>query len=173
LPDGTPVLLGPPSPDGAVPALSVPGSRLASALDTVAGVDVLADCGRIRTSSPALEVVQAARYVVVVVTPTVEGVAQVQSRLSGLGLPPGRVAAVTVGQRPYRPDEVGSALDLPIIGALAEDRKGADGLAAGRPIVNGQLLRSASVLGRQLVARLVPLVSAPTLGGAGADGSSA
>jgi hypothetical protein len=171
LADGTPVLLGPPAPDRASPALSVLGPRLASVLDSIAGVDVLADCGRVGSRSPALEIVQAARYVVVVATPTIEGVAHVRARLPGLGLPPGRVGVVTIGQRPYRPDEVASALDLPVIGALAEDRKGADGLAAGRPMFNGQLLRSASVLGRQLLARLVPLVPAEGRGPAAANGS--
>ena len=41
----------------------------------MAGVDVPADCGRIHARSPSV-VVRATRYVVVVVTPTIEGVAQ-------------------------------------------------------------------------------------------------
>jgi hypothetical protein len=158
LADGTPVLLGPTAPERAMQTFSLLGPRLATALDAIAGVDVLADCGRVDTQSPALEVIRAARYVVAVVTPTIEGVAHVHTRLSSLGLPPGRVAAVTVGQRPYRPDDVGAALGVPVIGVLADDRKGADALAEGRPAINGQLLRSATVLGRQLAARLVPLV---------------
>jgi hypothetical protein len=170
LADGTPLLLGAATPEGAVHAISILGARLAAACDSIAAVDVLADCGRIWSKSPALEVVHAARYVVVVVTPTIEGVAHVQARLQGLGLPPGRAAAVTIGQRPYRPDDVGRALDLPVIGALADDRKGADALAAGRPMLNGPLLRSASVLARQLVARLVPLVSTPSSGSDGTGG---
>jgi hypothetical protein len=169
LPDGTAVLLGPAAPDRVEQALSVLGPRLASAFDAMSGVDVLADCGRIDANSPVLKVVQAARYVVVVVTPTIEGVGLIQARRSGLGLPAGRVAVVTIGQHPYRPDEVATALDVPVIGALANDRKGAEALTAGRPAPNGQLLRSASVLGRQLVARLVPLVSAETPGSPLAD----
>lgn len=171
LSDGTPVLLGPTSADHVAPAMSTLGPRLASALDAMAGLDVLADCGRIRTNSPALEIVRAARYVVIVVTPTIEGVAQVQARLPGLGLPPGRAAIVTVGQHPYRPDEVASALNLPVIGALADDRKGADALASGHPLLNGALLRSANVLARQLVTRLVPLTPAQPHETATANGS--
>jgi hypothetical protein len=158
LADGTPVLLGPMAPERAVQTVSLLGPRLATALDAIAGVDVLADCGRAHSKSPALDVIRAARYVIAVVTPTIEGVAHVETRLSSLGLPPGRVAAVTVGQHPYRAQDVAAALGVPVIGVLADDRKGADGLAEGRPALNGQLLRSATVLGRQLSARLVPLV---------------
>jgi hypothetical protein len=171
LADGTPVLLGPTAPDHVVPAMSALGTRLASTLDAIAGLDVLADCGRMRTNSPAQEIIRAARYLVIVVTPTIEGVALVEARLPGLGLPPGRAAVMTVGQHPYRPDDVASALNLPLIGALADDRKGADALAAGRPMLNGQLLRSASVLARQLVSRLVPPVPAHPHGTAAANGS--
>jgi hypothetical protein len=171
LSDGTPVLLGPTSADHVAPAMSTLGPRLASALDAMAGLDVLADCGRIRTNSPALEIVRAARYVVIVVTPTIEGVAHVQTRLPALGVPPGRAAVVTVGQHPYRSDEVASALKLPVVGALADDRKGADALASGHPLMNGQLLRSANVLARQLVSRLVPLQPMQPHGTAAANGS--
>ena len=44
----------------------------------MAGVDVPADCGRIHARSPSI-VVRATRYVVVVVIPTIEGVAQAQA----------------------------------------------------------------------------------------------
>ena len=162
LPDGTPVLLGPTVPGRAASALSSLGAQLASALDGIAGVDVLADCGRIHARSPAVEVVQAARYVIVVVTPTTEGVAHVQAHLDGLGLPPGRAAVVTVGQRPYRADEVATALGLSVLGALADDHRGADALNDDRPASNGALLRSTTVLARQVASRLVPVVTTNT-----------
>jgi hypothetical protein len=158
LADGTAVLLGPVAPDRAAPALSVLGTRLASALDAMPGVDVLADCGRIDSRSPALDVVHAARYVVVVVTPTLEGVAHVQARVESLRLPPGRVALVSIGQRPYPPDEVAAALGLPLLGALADDRKGADDLAGSRLTRRSELWRSAAALGGQLAPHLTPPV---------------
>jgi hypothetical protein len=155
--DGTPVLLGPCAPDRAASALSVLGPRLAFALDAVPGVDVLADCGRISNRSAALDVVLAARYVVLVVAPTVEGVAQAQARLATIELPPDRLAVVTVGVRPYGPREVGTALGVPTIGSLANDQRAASELMAGRPPRRSELWRSATALSTHLAARLLPL----------------
>jgi hypothetical protein len=151
------VLLGPTAPDRAASALSVLGARLAFALDAVPGIDVLADCGRISSRSSALDVVLAARYVVLVVAPTLEGVAQAQARLASIDLPPGRLAVVTVGTRPYDQREVGSALGVPVIGALADDHRSASDLLAGRTPRRSELWRSATAVSAHLSARLLPL----------------
>ncbi|HEY2303786.1 MAG TPA: hypothetical protein VGH66_17925 [Acidimicrobiales bacterium] len=157
LSDDTAVLLGPVAPDRAASALAVLGPRLGVALDAMAGVDVLADCGRIHPRSPSADVVRAARYVVIVVTPTLEGVAQAQSRLAGLDLPPGRLAVMTVGRRPYDPIEVANALQVAVLGSLADDRRAALELNAGRLPRRSELWQSATALGAELAARLVPL----------------
>jgi hypothetical protein len=156
--DGTVALLAPVAPERAASALSVLSTRLAVALDALAGVDVLADCGRIDTRSPALELTRSARYVVLVTVPTLEGVAHSQGRLKSLELAPGRVAVLTIGSRPYRPDEVGAALDLPVLGSLANDRRGADELAAGRVGRRSELLRSATAVAERLASHLAPVV---------------
>ncbi len=157
--DDTAVLLGPVAPDHAASALSVLGARLGVALDALAGIDVLADCGRIHQHSPALGVIQSARYVVLVVTPTIEGVAQAQSRLAGLDLPPGRLAVMTIGRRPYDAIEVGEVLQVAVLGSLADDVHGAADLNASRSPRRSELWQSASVLGAELASRLVPLGS--------------
>jgi hypothetical protein len=57
------------------------------------------------------------------------------------------VAAVVVGQRPYAPDAVAAALDLPLAGAVSWDRRGAASLWAkgAEPAgVRSQLVRSAA-----------------------------
>jgi hypothetical protein len=151
------VLLGPTAPDHAASALSVLGARLAFALDAVPGIDVLADCGRISSRSAALDVVLNARYVVLVVTPTLEGVAQAQARLASIDFPPGRLAVVTVGTRPYDQREVGSTLAVPVIGTLANDHRAASDLMAGRPPRRSELWRSATTVSAHLSARLLPL----------------
>jgi hypothetical protein len=156
--DNTPVLLGPLAPDRAASALSVLGPRLAVALDAMVGVDVLADCGRIHPHSPTLDVIRCARYVVMVVTPTLEGVAQAQARLSSVELPPGRLAVMTIGHRPYGASEVAGALEAAVLGSLADDRRAAFELNAGRPPRRSDLWQSATALGAELVSRLVPLV---------------
>jgi hypothetical protein len=162
LSDDTAVLLGPVASDHAASALSVLGPRLGVALDAMAGIDVLADCGRIHQRSPALEVIQSARYVVLVVSPTVEGVAQAQSRLAMLELPAGRLAVMTVGRRPYDPIEVGNVLQVAVLGSLADDRRGADELNAGRSPRRSELWQSAAALGAELAARLAPFAISTT-----------
>jgi hypothetical protein len=157
LSDDTAVLLGPVAPDRAASALSVLGPRLAVALDAMAGVDVLADCGRINHHAATLDVLHAARYVVIVVAPTVEGVAQVQARLPLLELPAGRLAVLTIGRRPYDAVEVGDVLQIAVLGSLAEDRRAASELNAGRPPRRSELWQSAIGLGAELAGRLIAI----------------
>ncbi|HSS10491.1 MAG TPA: hypothetical protein VLL25_11435 [Acidimicrobiales bacterium] len=156
--DGTVALLAPVGPERTASALAVLGTRLGVALDALTGVDVLADCGRIDSRSPALEFARSSRYVVLVVAPTLEGVAHSQGRLKSLGLAPGRVAVLTIGARPYRPEEVGAALDLPVLGSFANDRRGAEELAAGRLGRRSELLRSAAAVAERLAGHLTPVV---------------
>ena len=85
IPGGPVALLGPISSDQATSALSVLGPHLAAALDQIPDTDVLADCGRISASSAALGVISTARRVVMVVTPTLEGVACAQFAAGGIG----------------------------------------------------------------------------------------
>jgi hypothetical protein len=125
LPSGVIALVAPINPDRMASALAVLGSELGDALDSIPGTDVLADCGRVDRRSPALDLVRAAPYAVLVVTPSLEGVAHAQARLATLSFPPGGLAVLTIGQHPYHPDEVGAALGLPVLGALARDPAGA------------------------------------------------
>jgi hypothetical protein len=160
--DGTIVLLAPIAPGLAGSALSVLGSRLAVTLDTIPDTDVLADCGRIDAASPAVALIQSARYVVLVVTPTIEGVAHAQARLDSLdlGAAPApmasRLAVLTIGTRPYGPDEVAGVLGLPSLGVLADDQRGARELAEGRagPGRRSELMRSAAVVADKLAIHL-------------------
>jgi len=152
-------LMAPTGPGRVASALSVLGPHLAAALDGVPDTDVLADCGRIDPASPALPVVRAARHVVLLVTPTLEGVADAEARLASLDLAPGQVALVTIGDRPYPPDEVGATLRLPVLGAIADDRRGAHDLVMGRASGRSGLLRSASTIAGRL-ASFLPAVTA-------------
>jgi hypothetical protein len=157
LTDGSPVLVGPTSPDRAASALATLGPRLAEALDTTPGFDVLADCGRLESRSPALEIISGAPYVLLVVEPTVEGVAHLAARLAALPLPAGRVALIAVGDRPYHPSEVSRVLNLPMLGVIDRDPRGAVQLAEGRPNWRSPLLRSAAAITAALVSHLPPL----------------
>jgi hypothetical protein len=154
LADGTPVLLGPTSPDRAVSALATLGGRLGAALAALADFDVLADFGRLDGRSPALQSLGACRVVVLVVEPTVEGVAHLAGRLPTLPLPVGRHTLISVGDRPYRAVEVAQALKLPLLGTIARDPRGAGRLADGRPDQRGPLLRSARAIAADLQRQL-------------------
>jgi hypothetical protein len=155
-------LLAPIAPGLAGSALSVLGSRLAATLDTIPDTDVLADCGRVDSASPALALIQSARYVVLVVTPTIEGVAHAQARLVGLdlGAAPApmasRLAVVTIGTRPYGPDEVAGVLGVPSLGVLADDQRGARELTGGQAGARrrSELMRSAAAVAEKLASHL-------------------
>jgi hypothetical protein len=150
LASGTIALVAPVSPERVTSALAVLGSVLGEALDSIPGTDVLADCGRIERRSPAMELVHGAPYVVLVVTPSLEGVAYAQARMEALSIPAGRLALLTVGERPYPPDEVGRALQLPVVGALAWDPAGAAQLNSGKAPRRSELRRTATVIAREL-----------------------
>ncbi len=154
LADRTPVLVGPTSPDRAGSALATLGGQLDGALGALSQFDVLADCGRLDGRSPTLRLLGACRCVLLVVEPTVEGVAHLASRLPGLRLPAGRHALICIGDRPYRAAEVARALDLPLLGVMAWDPKGAAALAEGHPERRGPLLRSAAALAASLLDQL-------------------
>jgi len=155
LPSGVIALVAPINPERVASALAVLGDDLIETLQSMPGTDVLADCGRIDRRSAALELVHSAPYVVIVVAPTLEGVAHAQARIEALSIPAGRLALLTIGDRPYRRDEVGAALRLPVIGALAHDAAGAAQLNAGTLPRRSDLLRSASEVAREL-ARCLP-----------------
>lgn len=161
LPSGVIALVSPVSPDRATSALTVLGRELGDVLEAIPETDVLADCGRFDRRSPARDLVQAARFVVLVITPSVEGVAHAQARLEALSPAPGRLAVLTIGSRPYRPDEVGAALQLPVVGALAHDPTAAgvlNGARPGRaqPPRRSDLRQSAALLARDLFRVLHP-----------------
>jgi hypothetical protein len=158
-------LLAPITPEKTASALSVLGARLPVALDALPGIDVLADCGRIDSRSPALELARSARYVVFVIIPTLEGVAHCQARIEVLGLAPERAAVLTIGSQPYRADEVGAALSLPVLGSLAHDGRGSQDLAAGHVVRRSELLRSAAGVADRLATYLTPVVTDEAIAG--------
>jgi hypothetical protein len=80
---GLEVLLGLSSGDqaGGMTGLWAP---LATVLDRTPGVDVVADCGRLYSGAPTLDVLQRASAVLLVTRPTIDGVAHVRARLGQL-----------------------------------------------------------------------------------------
>lgn len=141
---GLDVLVGVSSPEQAVglgPVWHTLGSALAAS-----DVDVLADCGRFVPGSPTTSVLEASGAVVFVTALEVTALAHLRERLRGLSqqLGFGRPGATPVGVIVRAPERQGSAagdvqrlldssgLLVPVVGQVAEDRKGVTALEQQR-----------------------------------------
>lgn len=139
-------------------------------LDQAPGVDVIADCGRLYSGSPAADVVHSAAVVVLVTRPTIDAVAHLRARagavLRELERRPGRRAQVCVvvvtGPRddasPRQIEQVlrQAGLPVPVLGRVALDPKGA-GLLSGEwvgRLDKSLLVRSTRDIAGQLAQRL-------------------
>jgi len=159
------VLIGPPGTDQAMAAMAALRGRMASTLAALPGIDVLVDCGRLDTTSPALEVVVAADIVVVVSRGALSDVHHLQSRFSTLHRPDALL--VVVGDRPYPAPEIAAAIGYPAHTDLPIDRRAADALTGLAPIAP-RALRRTSLLRRlaELASSLIGYASEPDRSGA-------
>lgn len=130
-PEGPWVVPGPASADEARAAWEA-GAHLLDALLAGGGADVLVDCGRASPSSPALSLFARADLVVLVARPRLDEVAHVVHRARDLRGAGCRLGVVVVGDRPYRPADVASVCDVPLLGALPHDPVGAAAVHACR-----------------------------------------
>lgn len=150
--DNLDVVVAPAAARQAASALDILADRLGAHLAALDDIDVIADCGRLATSSPALGVVAAADLVVLVSQPTVVAMMHLApwvEQLASEGRPVG-VVLVERHQRhtlAYGPDEVAEALGVPVFAAVADDPGGASRLFAQPGSLNGlwrtRLVRSA------------------------------
>jgi len=130
LSDGTPVLLGPVGSEQASSALDVLGIRLVAQLDALEELDVLADLGRLDARRSPGALLAAVDHLVLVLRPSLEGVAQARACIEELGIAPQRLAVVCIGDRPYRASEAAAALGAPLVGVLPDDPRAALRLGA-------------------------------------------
>lgn len=109
------------APTGEAAASAVLGSageRLGPALAAVEGT-VFLDCGRWSPAQPAAGRVAAASLVVVVCRPTLHSVEHARATIESLRpVNPAFAVLVVGGVRPYGPDEIGQALQTPVIGSF-------------------------------------------------------
>jgi MinD-like ATPase involved in chromosome partitioning or flagellar assembly len=142
--------------------------RLAAALTSGEDpVDVVVDCGRLRTQHFPIDVVSRAATVVLVtgstlraVRASVLAVAALRELDSGPGASGRLMALVVAPGQPYGEREIGEALGVPVLGVLPRDERAAtvlsDGAAAGRSFPQSALMRAA----RSLAASLADTASA-------------
>jgi len=157
---------------------------LGRTFDAVPDADVIADCGRVDASGPALELMSAATAVVLIARTSAEQIAHVRDRAlslvqrvgggtatagGGLGVPIGVVLIVDPKQRTRvtaQVDELlrNSGLPVKVIGTIADDPDGAD-LINGRG--RGRLDRTLLIRStREVALDLSRLYSAPSQGAA-------
>jgi hypothetical protein len=142
-------------------------------LDRAPGVDVIADCGRLYSGSPAADVLSSAAAVLLVTRPTIDAVAHLRARTGALlrelerrpGRPPLLFAVVVTNPRDDKsPKQIGlvlrqAGLPVPVLGRVALDPKGA-GLLSGEWV--GRLDKSLLVRStRDIAGRLATRLAAP------------
>ena len=163
---------------------------LGRVFDAVPDADVIADCGRVDATGPALELMSAATAVVLIARTSAEQIAHVRDRAlslvqrvgggtatagGGLGVPIGVVLIVDPKQRARVTPQVdellrNSGLPVKVIGTIADDPDGADlinGRGRGR-LDRTLLIRSA----REVALDLSRLYSAPSQGPATQQGTA-
>lgn len=142
--EGLDVVVAPAAARQASSALSILAERLGAHLCGLDDIDVVADCGRLATGSPALGVAAAADLVVLVSRPSVVAMVHLApwvEQLASEGRPVG-VVLVDRHQRhtlAYGPDEVAEALGVPVFGMVADDPGGATRLFAQPGSLHGLL----------------------------------
>lgn len=129
--------------------------RLVATLDVPAGVDVVADIGRIDPDSPALLAARVATVTLLVARPTAAEITHLRSALPAVTEAARRVIVLLIGETPYPAAEVAGALGVEAR-ALPVDPRGAaalsgDGRWLGR-LERLPLLRTARSIAAELTA---------------------
>ena len=144
---GLPGLVAPAGADEADAVVSSIGGAWSTAFRSFAG-RVVVDLGRWDPGQPTARRIRGHDAVGLVVRATAASVEHARHMVATVRREARcPVFAVVVGQRPYPPDEVAAALDLPLAGGIAWDPRGAAALWAtgtGRAGVRTQLVRSAA-----------------------------
>ena len=152
---GVPVVVAPPSAEQASSALAASAERLASGLASIVDLDVLVDVGRLSTRSPALPFARRAVTTVLLSRATFEAVTSLTTRASELRSSGCDVAFASIGEEPYRPQDVATAADVALAAALPDDARAASILAGSagseRRLRRSLLFRTLADLASRLV----------------------
>ncbi len=145
---GLRVVLAPTGGEQAASTLMAIGNRLAAAMRGEDSAVVL-DGGRWGRTQPTAGRLAGCDVVAVALAPTLGGVAHSRGVVATLrdsfGIP---VVAVLIGDRGYSPQEIASELDVPVVGSIAWDPRGAHALVTGgasrwwRRSAHGRSIRS-------------------------------
>lgn len=147
VPAGIRSILAPTAGPYAESSVALTRDRLTSALRDLDGITTILDLGRWSRSDTTTHRVSGCDVVGIVCSPTIDGVEAARWLVEPLEAASAtRVVVVAVGERPYGSAEVAAAMEVPVVGALAWDRRGFTTLlahGAGRAWARSPLARSA------------------------------
>lgn len=141
-------------------ALSNLGVSGATELASLPSTPVVADCGRLDSSSPALGLARASAITLLVFRPQLEEVQAVLLGVSDLQAEGVNVGLVAVGDRPYHPAEVAERAGVDFCVQLPDDPKASDLFFRNGFAWRG-LKRSPLARATQSIAEAVAEVAAP------------
>lgn len=145
-PPGVRSVLAPTAGGLAESTIAMTGDRLAPVLAELEAT-VVVDGGRWSRSQSTARRIAGCDVIGVVCAPTVDGIEAARWLIDPLrSTAAGHVVLVLVGDRPYSPAEVAAVVGVPVIGVLAWDSRGVNGLlttGAGRGWSRSALARSA------------------------------
>lgn len=154
LPGGTPVLVGPASPDEALAVLRDLAGTLAEWSSGELEIDVIVDCGRIGSGPVGHELLARADVTLVATRPKVDQLRVMAHQLASLRMSAANVRLLLIGDRPYGAAEVASTIHAEVAGMIAWDPRTAaileGGAGSARDLRRSPLVRSAATLAAQL-----------------------
>lgn len=168
LPGDLPVVVAPESGPVTTNILDDASHELARWCRHHQGVDIIVDCGRLAMRDVTWPLWAAADEMLLVTRPRADELYPVAHRFKALENHVRSLGLVLVGDRPYRPEEIASQLEVPIRGTVADDPRAASVLAtggSGRTLRRSALVRSVRTLADALALRLgLPVVSSTNAG---------
>lgn len=137
------VLVAPPAAQQARASLAALGARLGERLAALGSTAVVLDTGRLTPGSPSMQLAQWAQLTLLVCRPDAAEVQHLASRAAELSAEGLTLGLVCRGRGPWPPEEAAGYVGLPLVGVVAEDRRGAD-MLRGAP-GSDRLLRQSSL----------------------------
>lgn len=128
-----PVLVAPGSGETTTLLLRQMATRLADGLGRLDDIDAVVDVGRVRSHSPAVELIKHCDLLVLVVRPQFDQLVPLVHQARGLADRNIPTALVCVGDRPYPPAEMAKAARLDLLGVMAHEPRVVQVLGGGLP----------------------------------------
>ncbi|MCP4966249.1 MAG: hypothetical protein GY926_13585 [bacterium] len=146
--EGLSVVAAPPSPGQVINALDALGDDGAARLASVANLRVFVDCGRLTKRSAAIHLARRSVVTLIVCRPELEEIYAMLAGVVELRDAGCQVGLVVVGEGAWSATEIADQAQVPLMGVLPRDPKGA-GVAASDGLVRSRRLER-TALGRAM-----------------------